>query len=161
MFIVHKSVTSWRIFISDAELSTFTIEQECCLGLIKFWLFTLYRFFRFWIGVDSVPKLTNIRYILVLFDTSNWIPTRAACRSRDASLSKTSVALSQQEIFFAKMSWLDLSRPKFLKFFRRVQIIVKYVPHVHPKSNLGGFWMKFFKGGAIWNMIYIPSRLLQ
>ena len=51
MFIVHKSVTYWRIFISDAELSTFTIEQECCLGLIKFWLFTLYRFFRFWIGV--------------------------------------------------------------------------------------------------------------
>ena len=51
MFIVHKSVTSWRIFISDAELSTFTIEQECCLGLIKFWPNTLYRFFRFWIGV--------------------------------------------------------------------------------------------------------------
>ena len=51
MFIVHKSVTSWRIFISDAELGTFTIEQECCLGLIKFWPNTLYRFFRFWIGV--------------------------------------------------------------------------------------------------------------
>ena len=110
---------------------------------------------------DSVTKSTNIRYILGLFDTSNWVPTRAACRSRDASLSKTSVALSQQENFLAKMFWLDLFRPKFLKFLRRVQIILKYVPHVHPKSNLGGFWMKFFKGGAIWNMIYLPSRLLQ
>ena len=110
---------------------------------------------------DSIPKLTNIRYILGLFDTSNRIPTRAACRSRDASLSKTSVALSQQENFLAKMFWLDLFRPKFLKFLRRVQIILKYVPHVHRKSNLGGFWMKFFKGGAIWNMIYLPSRLLQ
>ena len=109
----------------------------------------------------SVTKSTNIRYIFGLFDISSWIPTRAACRSRDASLSKTSVALSQQENFLAKMFWLDLFRPKFLKFLRRVQIILKYVPHVHPKSNLGGFWMKFFKGGAIWNMIYLPSRLLQ
>ena len=54
MFIVQKSVTYWRIFISDAELSTFTIEQECCLGLIKFWLYTLYRFFCFWIGVLDI-----------------------------------------------------------------------------------------------------------
>ena len=53
MFIVHKSVTYWRIFISDAELSTFTIEQECWPGLSKLWLNTLYRFLRFWIGVGG------------------------------------------------------------------------------------------------------------
>ena len=61
MFIVHKSVTSWRIFICDAELSTFTIEQECCLALIKFWPNTLYRFFRFWIGVSAVSLRGSVK----------------------------------------------------------------------------------------------------
>ena len=44
----------WRIFISGAESSTFPFKQECWLGLSKFWLNTLYHFFRFWIGVSHV-----------------------------------------------------------------------------------------------------------